>query len=133
MTNRQTDRLGHRKINFLPKVRLNTFLFPCLFYVVYSLHIIIRIEIITSLMSLMSVRCWFAGWLVGRCVSVGRLVSWSVCHNFLKGWDVTLPCLEHLFCSFGPPSLLCCPFVLFSSVTPRQQIIPCPGCGLEGL
>ena len=79
MTNRQTDRLGHRKINFLPKVRLNTFLFPCLFYVVYSLHIIIRIEIITSLMSSCpSVVGLLVGWSVGVCLSVGWLVGLSV-------------------------------------------------------
>ena len=32
------------------------------------------------------------------CPSVGRLVGWSVCHNFLKGWEVTLPCSYRSTC-----------------------------------
>ena len=33
----------------------------------------------------MSVRCWLVGWLVGWSV------SGSVCHDFLKGREVSLP------------------------------------------
>ena len=33
-----------------------------------------------------SCQCPLAGWLVSR------LVFWLVCHNFLKGQEVTLPC-----------------------------------------
>ena len=46
--------------------------------------------------------------------SVGRSVGWSVCHNFIKGWDVKLQCPYKGTCYFRIRSTDCiCTFFVF--------------------
>ena len=53
----------------------------------------------------------YVGWSVGRLV--GRLVDWLVCHNFLKGRGVTLPCSNRSTCLLVVTYLsILCPIII---------------------